>query len=193
VPEEISPDDAGTWTAKKLSTIGAALVFSSPGIPMIFQGQEFLEDDWFRDKDPIDWNKKNTYSGILLLYRDLIRLRLNRDGTTKGLTGHQTHVYHVNDEDKIIAFHRWNAGGPRDDVIIVVNMANKAFEGYEIGFPRAGNWEVRLNSDWSGYDPGFSNHPVKEVAAKQAGRDGMPFSGSIGIGPYSVLILSQDG
>lgn len=193
MPEEISPEDAGTWAAKKLSTIGAALVFSSPGIPMIFQGQEFLEDDWFHDKDLIDWNKKNTYSGILQLYRDLIRLRLNRDGTTVGLTGHQTNVYHVNDKDKVIAFHRWDNGGPRDDVIIVVNMANQPFEGYKIGFPRAGNWEVRFTSDWNGYDPSFSNHPVKDVVAKQAKKDGMPLSGIIGIGPYSVIILSQDG
>ena len=29
------------------STLGAALVFTAPGIPMIFQGQEFLEDGYF--------------------------------------------------------------------------------------------------------------------------------------------------
>jgi 1,4-alpha-glucan branching enzyme len=193
VPEEISPGDAATWQAKKLSTLGAALVFSSPGIPMIFQGQEFLEDDWFHDQDPIDWTKKDTYSGILQLYRDLIRLRRNRDGTTRGLAGYHTNVYHVNDKEKIIAFHRWNNGGPRDDVIVVVNMANHAFEGYKIGFPRAGNWEVRFNSDWSGYDPTFSNHRVKDVAAKRRKKDGMLFSGIIGIGPYSAIILSQKG
>jgi 1,4-alpha-glucan branching enzyme len=193
VPEEISPGDAGNWAAKKLSTLGAALVFTSPGIPMIFQGQEFLEDDWFHDKDPIDWNKKNTYPGILQLYRDLIRFRRNLDGTTGGLTGSQTNVYHVNDKEKIIAFHRWNNGGPRDDVIIVVNMSNHVSEGYKIGFSRAGNWEVRFNSDWSGYDPTFSNHRVKDVMAKRGKKDGMPFSGFIDIGSYSAVILSQDG
>jgi 1,4-alpha-glucan branching enzyme len=193
VPEEISPGDAATWHAKKLSTLGAALVFTSPGIPMIFQGQEFLEDDWFHDQDPIDWTKKDTYSGILQLYRDLIRLRRNRDGTTGGLTGHHANVYHVNDKDKVMAFHRWNNGGPRDDVIIVVNMANHAFEGYKIGFPRTGSWEVRFNSDWNGYDPSFSNHRAKDVVAKRGKKDGMPFSGIIGIGPYSAIILSQTG
>ena len=192
VPKEISPGDAGNWAAKKLSILGAALVFTSPGIPMIFQGQEFLEDDWFHDKDPIDWTKKDTYSGILQMYRDLIRLRRNRDGTTGGLAGHHINVYHVNDKNKVIAFHRWNNGGPRDDVIIVVNMTNHTFEGYKIGFSRAGNWEVRFNSDWSGYDPTFSNHRVKDVMAKRGKKDGMPFSGVIGIGPYSAVILSQD-
>jgi len=194
VPEEISPGDAGNWAAKKLSTLGASLVFTSPGIPMIFQGQEFFEDDWFHDQDPIDWTKKDTYSGILQLYRDLIRLRRNRDGTTGGLAGHHTNVYHVNDKEKVMAFHRWNnGGGPRDDIIVVVNMANHAFEGYKIGFPRAGKWEVRFNSDWSGYDPTFSNHLVKNVEAKRGKKDGMPFSGIMGVGPYSAVILSQEG
>jgi 1,4-alpha-glucan branching enzyme len=192
VPEEISPGDAANRAAKKLSTLGAALVFSSPGIPMIFQGQEFLEDDWFHDKDPIDWTKKNTYRGILQLYRDLIRLRRNLDGATGGLAGHHKNVYHVNNKDKVIAFHRWENGGPRDDVIIVVNMADHAFEDYNIGFPRAGNWEVCFNSDWSGYDPKFSNHHAKDVVAKRGKKDGMPFIGIIGIGPYSAVILSQD-
>jgi len=193
VPEEISPGDAGNWAAKKLSTLGAALVFSSPGIPMIFQGQEFLEDDWFHDQDPIDWGKKHTYGGILQLYRDLIRLRRNLDDTTGGLTGYHTDAHHVNDKEKVMAFYRWKNGGPRDDVIVIVNMANHAFEGYKIGFPRAGKWEVRFNSDWSGYDPTFSNHLVKDVVAKRGKKDGMPFSGIIGIGPYSAIILSQEG
>src|SRR5436190_9648899 len=43
VPEEIWPGNAGSWFSRKRSTLGAALVFTAPGIPMIFQGQEFLE------------------------------------------------------------------------------------------------------------------------------------------------------
>ena len=49
VPEEVDPGNAASWAAKKKSTLGAALVFTAPGIPMLFQGQEFLEDRWFHD------------------------------------------------------------------------------------------------------------------------------------------------
>ena len=45
VPEEVDPGKASSWVAKKKSALGAVLVFTTPGIPMIFQGQEFLEDD----------------------------------------------------------------------------------------------------------------------------------------------------
>jgi 1,4-alpha-glucan branching enzyme len=106
IPEEVDPGKASSWAAKKKSTLGAVLVFTAPGIPMIFQGQEFLEDDWFHDQDPIDWTKKDRFAGILQLYKDLINLRLNRGGSTKGLTGQEVDVYHLNQETKIIAWHR---------------------------------------------------------------------------------------
>jgi 1,4-alpha-glucan branching enzyme len=192
VPEEIWPGNAGSWFAKKRSTIGAALALTAPGIPMIFQGQEFLEDQWFHDDDPLDWSKLERYGGIQQLYRDLIRLRRNWYDTTRGLRGQGVHVHHVNDADKLIAFRRWDAGGPRDDVIVVVNMANRGYDSYTIGFPRGGLWRVRLNSDWAGYDREFGDHPSYDTAAAPDGRDDMPYSGNLRIGPYSVVILSQD-
>jgi 1,4-alpha-glucan branching enzyme len=192
VPEEIWPGNAGSWFSKKRSTLGAALVFTSPGIPMIFQGQEFLEDQWFHDDDPIDWSKQSRYGGILLLYRDLIRLRRNWYDSTRGLRGQGVNVHHVNNADKLVAFHRWDQGGPRDDVIVVANLADRSYAGYSIGLPRAGMWRVRLNSDWSGYDQEFGNVPGYDVEARPGERDGMPCSGEVGIGPYSVVILSQD-
>jgi 1,4-alpha-glucan branching enzyme len=192
VPEEIWPGNAESWASKKRSTLGAALVFASPGIPMIFQGQEFLEDEWFHDQDPIDWSKKDRHSGILQMYRDLIRLRRNWYGCTRGLCGQHVHVHHVNDRDKVIAFHRWEHGSARDSVIVVVNMANRGYDSYNVGFPREGFWRVRFNSDWSGYDPGFGNHSSYDTVANWGARDQMPCNGNVGIGPYSVIILSQD-
>jgi 1,4-alpha-glucan branching enzyme len=77
--------------------------------------------------------------------------------------------------------------------VVVANLANRGYDSYRIGFPRAGLWKVRLNSDWAGYDGTFSDHLSYDTVATADGRDGMPFSGNIGIGPYSVVILSQDG
>ncbi len=192
VPQDISPNDPGGWFARKRSTLGAALVLTAPGIPMLFQGQEFLEDEWFRDADPIDWGKKTRFAGIYQMYKDLIRLRRNRNNRSRGLTGHHTNVFHLNDQDKLIAFHRWDGGGPRDDVVIVANFANRSYDSYRIGFPRVGRWDVVFNSDWSGYSPDFGNHPGYDTDAWSEGRDGLEFQGNVGIGPYSVLILIQN-
>ena len=85
IPHEIAPGDPSHLAAQKRSTLGAALMFTAPGIPMLFQGQEFLQGDWFQDTVPLDWDQSETFRGIVRLYRDLIRLRLNRSGVTRGL------------------------------------------------------------------------------------------------------------
>jgi 1,4-alpha-glucan branching enzyme len=159
---------------------------------MIFQGQEFLEDKYFRDDVPLDWAKLTAHPGIHLLYRDLIQLRRNGRGCTRGLIGSGLHVHHVNNDDKVLAFHRWADGGPKDDVVVVANFGNRGYQDYALGFPRAGQWRVRFNSDWEGYSADFGNAPGYDTAAGGGMRDNMPCQANVGIGPYSVLILSQD-
>jgi 1,4-alpha-glucan branching enzyme len=192
VPEEIWPGNAGSWFSRKRSTLGAALVFTAPGIPMIFQGQEFLENGYFQDSVPLDWSKLTTYPGIHSLYRDLIRLRRNWNNQTAGLRGQNLNVHHLNNTDKLLGFHRWQNGGAGDDVVVAVNFANRSYDNYALGFPRAGLWRVRFNSDWQGYSPDYGNKLGYDTVAGTGSRDGMPFQANIGLGPYSVLILSQD-
>lgn len=192
VPEEIWPGNAGSWYSRKRSTLGAAMVFTAPGIPMFFQGQEFLENGYFRDTVPLDWSKLTTYQGIFALYRDLIRLRRNWFNHTAGLRGQHLNVYHVNNADKVLAFHRWENGGPGDDVVVVANFANRSYESYKVGFPREGFWRVRFNSDWQGYSADFNNQLGYDTLAQYGPRDGLNFQANIGLGPYAVLILSQD-
>lgn len=194
LPDAIWRGRADSWASRKRSTLAAALVFTSPGIPMIFQGQEFLEWGSWKDNVEIDWSKKDTFNGIWDLYQSLIRLRRNWQNNTRGLRGQYVNVHHVNDSDKVIAFHRWDNGGPGDDVVVVVNMAGRSYNSYSIGFPGGGLWSVRFNSDWKGYSPDFGDHAGYDTVAygtSSADPDGMPFRGNVGIGPYSVLILSQ--
>jgi 1,4-alpha-glucan branching enzyme len=193
VPEEIWPGNAASWYSRKRSTLAAALVFTAPGIPMIFQGQEILEDRWFADGDPIDWTKLETFAGIHRLYGDLMKLRLDWWDTTRGLRGQNVHVHHVNDDDKVVAFHRWSAGGARDDVVVVLNFADRSYGEYQLGMPRGGEWKVRFNSDWQGYGEDFLGTPSNDTWASGGPMHGMPHSAAIGIGPYTAVILSQDG
>jgi 1,4-alpha-glucan branching enzyme len=58
--------------------------------------------------------------------------------------------------------------------------------------PRAGWWRVRFNSDWQGYSSDFGNRLGYDTIAGGSPMDHMPYQANIGIGPYSVLILSQD-
>ena len=191
IPEQIWRGNADSWFSRKRSTLGAAILFTAPGIPMIFQGQEFLEWGSWSDQNPLDWNKKDRFSGIWDLYQTLIRLRRNWFNNTRGLRGQHINVHHVNNNDKLIAYHRWENGGEGDDVIVVANFGDRSYDSYNLGFPNFGTWYVRFNSDWSGYSPDFGNHLGYDTSAFDGGKDRMSFNGNVGIGPYSVLILSQ--
>jgi 1,4-alpha-glucan branching enzyme len=192
VPSEINPDDPSDFYAQKRSTLAAALIFTSAGVPMLFQGQEFLQGGWFQDTAPINWHLSEEFSGILRLYRDLIHLRLNRGGKTRGLCGSGLTIFHINPAQNVIAFQRWYEHGAADDVVVVVNFSHESHSDYEIGFPQSGRWKLRLNSDWRGYSPDFANTPSQDVDATSGERDGLAAVSKIQIGPYSVLIYSQD-
>ena len=194
IPQQIDPGDTSGYFAKKRSTLAAGLVLTTPGIPMLFEGQEFLEDGWFRDDKALDWSKLDSLRGINRLYRDLVHLRRNLYGNTRGLVGPYVKILHANDHDKVIAFHRWLEGGAKDDVIVVASFTHRDIGDYRIGLPRNGKWLVRFNSDWKGYSPEFHDVATSngEVVAEQQPYDGCGFSGVFSIPPYGLLVLSQE-
>jgi 1,4-alpha-glucan branching enzyme len=192
VPTEIAPDDPEGYPARKRSSLGAALVFTAPGIPMIFQGQEFLEGEWFRDEVPLDWERQKRHAGLFAFYRDLIALRRNLGGFSAGLSGQHIETHHVNHEGKVLAYHRWREGGAGDDVIVIVNLSHAPVLDYAVGVPSGGLWKVRLNSDSSAYGDDFSDHPAEDVEAVAEPLDGFEHHIRTGLASYSVVIFSQD-
>ncbi|MEO8494836.1 MAG: alpha-amylase family glycosyl hydrolase, partial [Planctomycetota bacterium] len=174
VPSEINPEDAGDAFAKQRSTLGAGLVFTSPGIPMIFQGQEFLESDWFKDDEVLEWHRKEEFAGVGRLYRDLIHLRRNIERKTAGLIGQNVRVHHANDLDKLLAFHRWSEGGPLDDVVVIANFANTRHRDYRIGFPQSGLWKLRFNSGAAIYGAELRGDTLQEIRTVDQPHDGYP-------------------
>jgi 1,4-alpha-glucan branching enzyme len=129
---------------------------------------------------------------LLRLHRDLISLRRNTADVSRGLRGPNVTVHHVNRTAKVLGWHRWLEGGPRDDVIVLANFSADTYADYRLGVPRAGLWRVRFNSDWDGYDPEFETVESLDTDSEAAPQDGMRQRIAVGLGPYSVVILSQD-
>jgi 1,4-alpha-glucan branching enzyme len=157
---------------------------------MLFQGQEFLQGGWFRDDVPLDWDQNTDYRGVVRLYRDLIRLRRNLEGTTRGLTGHHVNVFHADEESNVFAFHRWADGGSDDDTVVVVNLSANAYDNYRIGMPHTGRWVLRLNSDSRSYSTDFGDAVAYDLDAWDDDADGLAAHVSHSIAPYTVLIYS---
>lgn len=192
LPSEIVPDDASALPARQRANLAAVLVYTAPGIPMIFQGQEFLTDEWFRDDVPLDWSRTEEFNGVVQVYRDLAKMRRNQEGCTAGLMGQNIHVHHHEHDRKILGFHRWREGGAGDDVIVVANLSHTPANDIRIGVPTAGLWRVRFHSDAQVYGGDLDGHPCVDTEAEAAEWDGKPFSICISLGCYAAAVLSQD-
>jgi len=123
------------YFARKRSTLGAALALttSRSHAPT---GPGNAHHQSVRAVIPINWSLTNTYSGIVSLYTDLIRLRRNLDGRSSGLMGTQTSTIWQDNVSKMIAYRRYNTGNVGDDVIVICNFANTNWPAYNItGFP----------------------------------------------------------
>ena len=178
LPVAIDPGSPDSYWSKKRCAIAGVIVLTAPGIPMLFMGQEFLATTPFTvpNHPALDWSEQAANIGLWHLHRDLVVLRRNRNYTTAGLRGANLVVHHVNDIDKVIAYHRWQNGGPKDDVVILVNFANRNYDAYTIGVPRGGEWKVRFCSDDTSYDAGFGGTCPGAVNTSDETRDGQPAS-----------------
>ena len=186
LPKRIDSTTPTSYAARKRSMLAAAVVLTSPALPMLFMGQEMLTVDQFGTSHPLDWSRTNTFASVVRFYRDLIHLRRNLDGVSLGLAGPSL-TWHVVRNDapwKLLAFHRWGAGAD-DQVMVVMNFTANNVPNYVInGWPADGKWFVNLNSDWATYGDDFGNQGSSVVNVSSG-------SGAVAIGPYSVLVLSR--
>ena len=183
-PAEIAPGAPFGLLARKKSTLGAALAFTAPGIPMIMQGQEMLENELFSTTNGMDWAKTTNYPGMVRLYRDLAGLRRNRDGVTAGLAG-EIATASVTNNGTLLLVRRGIRGQPGNDVFVVANFSPNQVAGYWIDFPAANTWHVHFNSDSNAYSPDFLNRGSTAVFVWPDLR------GDVTVAPWSVLVLSQ--
>ena len=184
--EAADPTGGTTLHAREKALLADAVTLTSAGIPMILQGSEFLQDGSFNDWAALEWHKTEKYAGILLAHKHLLALRHNAYDTTRGLQGNSTALFHTNDDNCVIGYHRWDKGGAGDDVLVIVNFSDQHFDHYDINLPLSGHWHVRFNSSWHGYSKDFRGVHLSSVNTHKNG------TATITLPPYGVYILSQE-
>ncbi len=186
INEAVSPKQPDSLLARQRLLIADAITLTSPGIPLLLQGQEFLQEGAFNDWQELQWQNAEEYPGIVEAHKHLIALRKDEYGNSTGLTGPSVAVFHNDTKENVLAYHRWKNGGPRDDVIVIVNFNNSKHSNYKIKLPVAGTWRVRFNSTWQGYAEDFKEHTFDSVATDEHSDI------TVTLMPYCVYILSQD-
>lgn len=174
------------YYSRKRSMLAAVFAFTAPGVPMILQGQELMETNQFSDARPLDWGRTNTFGGAVDFYRDLVGLRRNLGGLTRGLQEETVEILRVDHAAKVIVYRRGFGVPSPDDVVVVANLRNTALENYVIPLPAAGRWTACLDSDDPRYGADFGGAGSTEVLA-----EGAAPTGRVSVGRYSALVLTR--
>jgi 1,4-alpha-glucan branching enzyme len=196
IPHLADGSNARSWYARSRSRLATTVLLTAPGIPMLFMGQEFLEDKQWSDDpqsaDVIDWD--GVMSGQkpmvdqLRLTQDVIRLRWRQPA----LRGPLVRVSHVHNQNRVLAFHRWIDGLGRD-VIVIASLNDTTFYNYCVGFPKAGRWLEVFNTDV--YDNWVNPTVVGNGGAVEATGEplhGFEASCAIVIPANAVVVFARD-
>ena len=131
--------------------------------------------------------------GILRLHHDLIALRRGGGGTTRGLRGEHIAILRADEKAKLLAFHRWHEGGPGDDVVVVANFADRVVDDLRLGLPAAGSLAGPAERRFAGLRRRTSAATRRSTPRPTTDRtDGFAQSALVSVGPYGVVVLSQD-
>ena len=186
--------DSRSWQARSRSRVALALTLTAPGIPQVFMGQEFLEDKQWHDEPggafQIWWQglaSDGPMADFLRFSRELIGLRRR----LRGLCGFGLNVFHVNNDNRVLAFHRW-APGAGDDVVVVASLGEARHDGYRLGFPAAGHWREVFNSD--AYDHWVNPWVAGNsggIDATEPGLHGLPAAAPLVIPANGVIVFTR--
>jgi 1,4-alpha-glucan branching enzyme len=194
------PTNSRSWYARSRAKVATGLLLTAPGVPMIFMGQEFLEDkywtDWPGMPELLIWwdgleGKDKNMSDQHRFTRDLLWLRRKHPA----FRGEGVNVFHVRNDNRVIAFHRWLPGVGRD-LVVVASLNESTFfnYSYRLGFPGGGQWNEVFNSDiydqW--FNPNAQGNPGG-ITADGPSWDGLPTSAGITLPANSLLVFARDG
>jgi 1,4-alpha-glucan branching enzyme len=199
IPALADPTNARSWYARSRTKVATGLLLTAPGVPMLFMGQEFLEDkywtDWPGRPELLIWwagleGQDKHMSDQHRCTRDLMWLRRKHPA----LRGEGINVFHVHNQNRVIAMHRWLPSIGRD-VVVVASLNENTFynHSYQIGFPAVGHWNEVFNSDvydcW--FNPNVQGNPGG-LSANGPAWDGMPTSAGITLPANSLLVFARD-
>ncbi len=124
--------------AFKRAKLGAALVLTSLGVPMIWMGEEFgAYKPKTLDPTPLDWSLLNNDNnvGLLEYYQGLIALRKEN----VAMRSDNIAVLHENADNQVIGYIRWHDMGAR--VVVILNCSGDFLAGYTVpDLPEDGTW-----------------------------------------------------
>jgi 1,4-alpha-glucan branching enzyme len=203
IASRADPSDSRSWFGRSRTRVANGILLTAPGIPMLFMGQEFLENRQWSPNPPVDgdvlifWDGLEPIKGQKVMqhfYRFMQELLATRR-RHPALRGETCNVFVHRSRDRVLAYHRWLEGIGRD-VVVVASFNETSFDdpNYQLGFPQPGRWLEVLNSDV--YDDLGRRTPFSNGGSIVAGgppMDGFGWSAGVVIPANSMLVFARDG
>jgi 1,4-alpha-glucan branching enzyme len=197
IPALADATNARSWYARSRARVATGLLLTAPGIPLLFMGQEILEDKLWSDNpsafgNTLIWldglKTDEAMRGHLHFTRDLVWLRRRHPA----LRGEPINVFQGDWFHRVFAFQRWIENAGRD-VVVVASLNESTLYDYALGFPQPGQWFEVFNSDFYDND----NNPIVagnggQIIANGRGQHGLPHSAIIVIPANAILVFARD-
>ena len=143
----------GEAGAVRKSMLGAIVLYTAQGVPMLYHGQEFgAHAPKTIDSSKLPWDYLGSDTGKALYhhYATLAYLR----HTQSALHTNNFQPLLVDAERKVLAYQRWGDDG---SVVVVAVNFSPADQRVAIDFPQAGRWHEWLHD----YDEHVGDGPVE--------------------------------
>ncbi|WP_257161567.1 1,4-alpha-glucan branching protein GlgB [Corynebacterium cystitidis] len=165
-------------------------MYSHPGKQLMFMGQEFGQTGEWDEAHSVDWSNLEGWGseyhlGIQRLVRDLNNIYkdqpalYSQDNTPMGFQW----VKGDDAANNLLAYVRWGTDGT--PILVTINLSGASQLNYRLGVPRAGEWELLLNSDDKVYE-GAGNDLARTVYTSPEPWDGQDQSVELHIPAMSV-------
>jgi 1,4-alpha-glucan branching enzyme len=196
IARRADPSNPRSWFARSRSRVATTWLMTAPGIPLLFMGQEILEDKPWSD-DVKNWPQFLIWWAGLTSDRhmrdfhqfvqDLTWLRRNHDA----LRGDGVRVSQVHDDDRVLVVHRW-VEGVGNDLVIVSSLNEQTLEGYRVDMPYPGSWREIFNSDYYDHFPNpIVSGNAGGVRADQQGARTYPYAAIMRIPANGALVFAR--
>ena len=137
---EVQTNNLDHGTALQKSKLGAVVLFTAGGVPMLYHGQEIgMDTQKTIESNKVQWDRLHdpATQDLLHTYQSLTNLR----HTQPALQANNLEPLLIDNERKILIYKRWDDGG--NQVVVALNFSPE-HQFATVEFPRAGKWHEWL-------------------------------------------------
>ena len=168
-------------------------MWAYPGAPLLFMGGELAQWSEWNSSTGLDWATLSdpNHRGVFELVKAINHVAHAYPALWQ--RSHEPGGFQWLDADdadhSVYAFLRWS-GDSRQVVACIANMTPVPREGYVVGLPWPGDWQVLLDTNAT-YFGGTGHHGTATAVAERMPYQGQPSSARLDLPPLSVLWLGS--